>query len=296
MSLSVPSGYSEKGIKRLQEAYQKMAKRMVELSGFYLVQRPSIVLCLNHEEMLRLAQGDLPEWALGMAIPEKFLVAINLSKVDMISNNLYAVIRHEVCHLYLGAWEQAHQKMLPLWFNEGIAQWVSGALHWTYQEDILESIALRKTMPFSSLKSKFPKSPGRAKQAYLQSRSMVGYIVENYGTNGIKYLLSAYSTCPSFEDAVEKTLGIDFATLQSEWKSTITPVAWWFWIWQLRHLFSLFTAMAFLVLVAYILQKKKSKKIFAAWKEEEIAAMMVSSQASPIKMTIVRDEEEVSER
>ncbi len=265
----IPKGYSQKLQEQVNFAYQQISNKVQKNLRIELHEYPIISLCENHKEMEKAAGSSIVDWAFGVALPQKYLIAINLQKVSSPENALSAVVRHETVHLYLGAWENIHQKNLPLWFNEGIAEYFSGALHLTYQEEILNSLAFQKVIPFESLNNKFPKDSQLAHQAYLQSLSMVRYIQSHYGNSALRNILQHYEHSKNFNEALEKALEIDLEKLQQNWYVAISPGNLWLWIWRITGIFSLFTIVAFLVLLAYWKQKRRNQKLLTTWQHQE---------------------------
>ncbi len=277
--VTAPPGYSQKWSEDALIAYQKMGERVSKVLRFHLPLPAKIILCQDHAALEAAVDHSLPDWTFGVALPHQFTLAINLKKVSLPSNTLNSVIRHETVHLYLGAWEQEHQRTLPLWFNEGVSEWFSGALHLTYQEDILNSIAFEKIIPFKNLEEKFPKEAGKAQQAYLQSLSMISYLVHRYGESVLYSILLQYQRSPDFEHALEQVLDTDLHGLQQDWYHFVSPGPWWIWIWRLENLISLFTIIALLVLIAYWIQRKRNQKLLKLWHEEELAQEALRQKA-----------------
>jgi len=256
------------------KSYEQIANKMIAITQISFLPKTLVVLCRSHKQMEKIADQTLPEWVLAIAIPTKSTIAINHSKIHMPENSLTAVVRHEACHLYLGTWEQKYHRILPLWFNEGIAEWVSGALHMSYQEQLLDSIAFHQTIDFKKLRYQFPASSKQARQAYLQALNMIEYLVKEHGTTIVKKILSQYAHRQDFNQALLKSVGMNLQKLQQSWLKHISPSSIWLWIWKITRLFSIFTIMAILVIWAYLRQRKKARQLRAQWEQEEDGVLL----------------------
>jgi hypothetical protein len=256
----------------VRTAYQEIAPKLQQKLRITLQQPASVVICLSHEGLEDLAGSKLPPWALGLALPDKYTIGIDGSKVGIISNTLASVIRHETCHLYLGAWEKQHTRRLPLWFNEGVSEWFSEAIHFTYQEQIIESFLFDRVIPLSLLEHDFPEDTGEALQSYMQSLSVIEYINTTYGDKALLKILHSYTTAGSFSEALHKSLGVDQPALEQAWKKTITADSLLLWLWKFSTLFSLFFILALLVVIAFWRQRRRGRRVLAYWEQEELAA------------------------
>lgn len=267
VNIYLPADYSRQIIAELKKVHDDIAGKLKKILGFALTQPVSIVICSNRRELIQLSEQQLPSWLLGLAIPDKNTIGIDGSKLGAVYNNLRAVVKHEMCHLYLGAWERTHRKRLPLWFNEGICEWISGAFHGSYQQDLLINVVGDNLLPLARLESQFPDDPTQARLAYLQVRHIIEYIIGRYGPQVVPQILQNYAQSIYFSTAIRESLGIRLDTLEQEWRQSLTPENPW--LWRIINMFSLFTLLAIGVLVAYWLQRQRAKKIMARWQQEE---------------------------
>ena len=113
---------------------------------------------------------------------------------------------------------------LPLWFEEGLAQWVSERL---YRGDsgILDG-ALRadKLIPFDALLRDFPDHEHASALAYAQSLSLVRFISghgarDEKARGNLRAMLVILCRGTRFEDALRIATGLDFASLERAWIS-----------------------------------------------------------------------------
>lgn len=266
-TIIAPADYPPHLTEMVVKAHEQITAELSKKLGFSLCEPVVIVLCEDHEDLERLTGHELPLWVLGIAIPKTHTIAVNSQKIDMVHNNLVAVIKHEMCHLYLGVWERTNRKRLPMWFNEGVCEWYSGGLHLTCAEDVVTSAAEGTLIPLDSLEDSFPEDAEMATLAYSQSLSVVRYIVDTYGEVALSKILSHYAESTTFATAVRKSLGISLPELEARWQQAITPASPW--LWRIAKNVSLFSILALLVIVAYWRQRRRSRKILQKWEDEE---------------------------
>jgi hypothetical protein len=160
------------------------------------------------------------EMVVAFADPEKQLIVIDCSRVGAHPFTLEATYKHELCHLLL----HAHIPVgLPRWLDEGVAQWVTGGfaeiLMNEGKSELREAVLAGRLLRFDDLSVWFPEDRYSFMLAYEQSRSLVEYIVEVYGTSGLLRVLNALKAGNTLDDAMENSLGITMGELTGEWVS-----------------------------------------------------------------------------
>jgi hypothetical protein len=73
----------------------------------------------------------------------------------------------------------------------------------------------------------FSPDPRTAVLSYAQSASLVEFIRERYGADGIRRLLSAYAGGASCTSGVEEALSVSFDKLENDWRVSLEPEARW---------------------------------------------------------------------
>ena len=172
------------------------------------------------EEFSALAGGRVPEWSAGLAIPSESRIVIPLfrapgrSRQDATSR----VLRHEWAHL--GLHQYLDPLRIPRWFSEGYAQWASG---WDRSDvwRLRVLVALGRTPSLNSLSLRFPVESGSAEVAYLLSATMVEYLVETSGEEGLEIFLARWKEVGRFDEALARTYGFTPGRLESAWQRWI---------------------------------------------------------------------------
>ena len=72
----------------------------------------------------------------------------------------------------------------------------------------------------SQLRS-FPGDPKLTLVAYGQSRSVINYLIDNFGETGMNVLLTNISKGKTIDEALINAYGFDLDTLDSDWRKSI---------------------------------------------------------------------------
>jgi hypothetical protein len=131
---------------------------------------------------------------------------------------LEATMKHELCHLLLH--KNIHRENLPTWLDEGIAQWASGGLADIVMDrySVLDDAILSdRLIRLKSLENGFPYERTRLILAYAESKSVIDYIIKEYGRDGILRLLGHLKDGDNINPAILKSYTISFDELEKRW-------------------------------------------------------------------------------
>jgi hypothetical protein len=164
----------------LAATFPAVEAELVELFGWRLSQRPTVMLIQNGEVFRRLADHPL---ITAFAVPSENLIVLDFGKLAGQPAHFRSVLKHEVVHLFLHANHSG--AALPKWLEEGVAQWASEGVaelleqpHPSLLEDAIISGDL---IPLSALRDRFPTDSRKLLLAYEESRRVVSYIAETHG-------------------------------------------------------------------------------------------------------------------
>lgn len=153
------------------------------------------------------------------ALPEKQIIAIDYTRMNVKPFTLEVTLKHELTHLLLH--RHITKTVLPAWLDEGVSQWISEGIPELIlpgKESLLSQAAFSgRLFRFSSLTHSFPQDSQGLALAYEQSRSVVEYIIENYGKNGILNILEAMRRGTGYQEAIEMALMIPLPELERRW-------------------------------------------------------------------------------
>ncbi len=152
------------------------------------------------------------ESVLGYAVPSQRRIVLNLSATTRRGLDPVGVLRHEIAHLVMGSQLQVAR---PLWFEEGVAQYIeSVALN-----ELIESSA-PAFATFDSLHdlSQGLRQDARSGAAYAESREAVRLINRRHGEDALHDLMRGLQRGPGpFEQAFEAATGENLAAFEAAW-------------------------------------------------------------------------------
>ena len=176
-----------------------------------------------------------------------------------------SLLVHEIAHLIFRDFV-GFKSDVPLWLDEGVAQWASDGLADilldTRRELLPAAILSGRYLDLANLKHRFPGDKNGLILAYEQSKSIVEYISRTYGRQGVLDLLELLRQGNELEVAVEKSFGIAFDQLEARWREHLKKNINWF-TYLTIHLYEiLFVSAALLTILAYI-RRVLRKKAYA---------------------------------
>jgi hypothetical protein len=194
--------------------------RLEDPIAIYLYEEPSD---------LRLSVPGAPEWIGGIAFPE-------YNTVLAVANETHAdygrlTVRHELAHLVIERLTFNCLTELPVWLNEGLAMVaeVSGDENQSLDATttLKEAIADNHLLTIRQIEGTFSVYTGRAALSYVESHSLVKFLIDNYGQERMLTLLMAFREGVTPDDALTSTYGFDTLGLENAWREDIgaSPVA-----------------------------------------------------------------------
>ena len=160
-------------------------------------------------------------YANGHADPKWGVVLISVAADLRASDNLQIQIPHEMTHMLIYRATAGNYAGVPAWFNEGLA-----VMHQAQRDSSLAAqlAAARDSRQFLSLSSLCaPSNPSEVTLAYAESESVVSFIRQRYGSEGINRLLTAYASGADCAGGVQTSLGLSLDQLQAAWQSDTAP-------------------------------------------------------------------------
>jgi hypothetical protein len=217
----------------------------------------------------RVAGGPPTEHALAVAFTPQNRILVRTSHLSAVgSGSLPETLVHETFHIYLGSLMRRRSVQVPLWFNEGVAQWVARQ---NLEPDTLNMLQTRargnSLIPLASLAERFPEEVDLSTLAYAQSLSFIEWNEERRpGT--VRRILSALAGGQDFDSALRGSTGGDLRSLEAAWRSTIAGRHSFF-----RTFFSqltLFSLLSIVAIAAYVRYRVKRKRTHRKLEEDDL--------------------------
>jgi hypothetical protein len=186
---------------------------------------PVIRLVRNSEDFRSMVGNGL---FVALAMPAKDLIVIDYSRMKNLLS-LDTTLRHEMCHLML------HRNIptagLPRWLDEGVCQWVSAGMSELMidagKTDLEGAILAEQLLPLSQLSTTFPADASSLSLAYQQSRSVIDYIDNEFGSSRLLTLLDHLREGLSLEEAFVKSLTVSAVELERKWHDYLKKRITW---------------------------------------------------------------------
>lgn len=131
------------------------------------------------------------------------------------------VIPHEISHHILFQATRNPFTPPPLWFDEGIATHYQIGGTDGFLDMVIRAQQEDRLFDLSSLDVSFPYASENATLAYAASWSVIAYVRDVHGDEGIAAMIEAFATGVPYPVAIEQALGMTKDELDHEWQSWI---------------------------------------------------------------------------
>jgi hypothetical protein len=203
----------------LMATAQQALVRLAEDTGAYLERPVKAYIYANTRDL----QGSLvypQEWTGGVAFTRHGIIAIGISP-----NNLdwgKSAMTHELTHLVIHQMTLNPYNDLPTWLDEGLAMYNEGLLGPGYTTPLVKAIAEDRLISVRSLSSPFSAHAEQSQLAYVQSYSLVEFLISAYGSDSMLELLNTFRNGSSYDGALEKVYDFDMDELNAFWLDYVT--------------------------------------------------------------------------
>lgn len=244
-------------------------QRIEQDLGIVVEEGVRVTLVRGQEAFLEACGGRMPEWAMAAALPAEMRIVVDAALArPATADDLRLTLFHEAVHLALGAVERGRPEPLPLWFHEGVAQWLSDQS--VLQTDPAVFIVAAEhgdLIPLAELSEGFPPEPERARLAYAESVSFIKYLTRARSRAVIRWIIEAYETEPDFPTAFRKAVGRPLEEVEQDWigsRKSRYP-----WVRTVLRLLGLTGIMALLTVATFLIVKWRSRRQHREWEFEE---------------------------
>lgn len=256
---------------RVENAVDEAFAHVSAKTGLQDDGRLELTLCGDAQRFGQIAAADgvsmSAENVLGYALPALRRIVLNLAVIDERRLSELGVLRHEVAHLVLGS---SLQSKRPLWFEEGVAQWVESVA----LDALIEAATAQLPPEFASLDdlSLGLRDPRDAGAAYKQARNVVEFIVARHGEDKLRDLLrrlrppgvgfsAAFSAACGEELSVFEQAAMGELSRKRQNALILFLGANWWWM--------LFSIAGLLALILWLKRRKRGHDILRHWEEQE---------------------------
>ena len=258
----------ESAAREITRMYPLIKLDLEELFEWGLGIRPQVLLVSDSRQFEKASGSNL---FVAFAVPEKNLIVIDYSRMNIHPFTLSITLKHELCHLLLH--QHIRPENLPKWLDEGICQWVSDGIGELFVNRNLSgldaAVMSGRIIPFTKLTNYFPRDKASLMLAYEQSKSVIGFIDRQYGNSAILNLLEHLKNSDTVEEAVMDSLGISIDRLEKEWLDYLESTPRWL-VFLANNIYGiLFFLAAVLTFLGFIRLLRRRKRVYEEWEEEE---------------------------
>jgi len=251
----------ENAAKEVADIYPAVKAELENTFKWRLDFRPTVILIKDSKTFQKIVESGL---IVAVAVPQKNLIVIDNSKMNVHPFTLEITLKHELCHLMLH--HHISEGNLPKWLNEGIAQWSSGGIAEIIMgesRDILKQASLSgEFISLRGLTDKFPEDERAVLLAYEESKSIVEYIIREFGVSGLLQVLNHLKNGYDVDAAIFKGLSVSFYELENRWHDYLQKRTTWFTYFS-NNLYNVLFFLAGLILtygfIRFLLKKKAYK-------------------------------------
>jgi hypothetical protein len=160
-----------------------------------------------------------PGWTGGLAYPEHSIAIIAIAPESIEWGKRAEA--HELTHVLVGHLTFSCLGYVPTWLNEGLAVFSEGELEAMRLKQLQTAIADDALIPVRALSGGFSEHPDQASLAYVESYSLVNFLIEEYGRDSILALLSQLHGGMTVEVALQTVYGFGIDGLEAAWRAKI---------------------------------------------------------------------------
>ncbi len=252
---------------RVLKILRKFEKKFEEIFGLKLKTSVSIYFPITIEEFNKLSLASVPEWSNAVFFPSHHRIIIKKPTWVTGPYDLEKAFLHELSHLYFFA--KFDDRDIPLWFNEGLAEYLSGESI-TIQKGIRlgNAIFAKKIIPLKDIDSLLTFNEARAQLAYLQCLSAVQFLFNKFLKNhgGWAHFLSEVEDS-NFDQALFKFTRLDRIDFEVQWYRWLQNKYQWYVVLNFENL--LWIVMVIVLLGALYAVKYRNRRRLEEWEQEE---------------------------
>lgn len=260
--------YSEQDSLLINQLVNRLQQNIVSIENFFENKSGSIItiyVTRSEQEYYKYASRTVPEWSQAVAFPGKNLVVLKLISAEEIKKSAQ-ILLHELVHINIAG--RLHKKQIPVWLNEGLAQYLSGDLLSFDNKIVLANALLaKKIIRFTDIDSLHNFKAVKARLAYIQSKSAVEFFIRRHGLEKLQHLVQNIARYHSINDAFRETVGYDALDFEIFWYSDLKDHYSWMVILNLDNL--LWILMGLLAIVAIVIIRYRNRKKLRLWTETE---------------------------
>lgn len=198
----------------------------------------------------------VPYWSAGIARAGSEIYIFGQNRRQWLST-----LKHELFHTLLGQ----NEISIPVWLNEGLAQWQAGQMAWSGFMELGTATARSRLIPLVDLDVILSFNHKRASLAYGQALDATRFLINRHGESVLPYLLRADDL--GFRERFKMETGEDLIDFEIAWRENLESRFWFFKISTIPGI--LWALSPLIVVMAWVLKRQRGKQKIQEWEQEE---------------------------
>jgi len=251
---------------QVAEVYPSVRDELVHTLGQEADFRPEVVLIKERDKFNKISGSDS---IIAFALPDRNLMVLDASRVYTKPFTLEATLKHELCHLVLH--RGADGKHIPRWFDEGVCQWSSGGIAELMSDEgdkvLTKAVMSQRLIGLRELE-RFPQDGKLLILAYEESKSVVEFIVSEYGKGTLLRMIENLKMGDSMDESLSKSPLSSLEDLEKNWLIYLRKQHTWFLFLSNNLYIILFTLAALMTFYGFV-RLIRRKRAYVDEEEEE---------------------------
>ena len=256
---------NEQARTNLLAAAERDYDRITDLIGFRTDETIHLYLARDRREFQQLTSGAVPEWGIGVAVPDRNRIVLIAAGADRNNQSLRQILTHELSHIVL---HRALKGMRPpRWLDEGLAMYLSH--EWKLGRSVLVARALLfgSLIPLEEIDRVNTFAHPQADLAYTESFLAVSFIVQRFGEDAVQELIGELARSGDLDLAMGISLGMTYREFLRQWNNEI--VRRFNWVSIISDPLVLWGFMLALFITVFLLKWRHSRRTMRRWEMEE---------------------------
>jgi rubredoxin len=249
------------------KAYPHVRDDLIHTLGQEVDFRPEVVLLRDRDKFREISGSDM---TIAFALPSRNLIVIDTSRVYARPFTLETTMKHELCHLILH--RRIANQSIPRWFDEGVCQWSSGGFAELMADGgdrVLSKAVVSETLIGLDRLDSFPDDGQNLVLAYEESKSVIDFIVSEYGKDAVLRILDQMKKGDSMNESISKSLSISPEDLEKNWRTRLKRKHTLL-LYLSNNIYVILFALAALMTFYGFIRIMKRKRSYAEEEEEEL--------------------------
>jgi len=195
-------------------AQQSLAQMKKETGG--QLDFPIIILLYASDEDFSSWHYYVHDWAAGLAFPP---LGVTTQIIPPSTKQIWIedVIPHEIAHLFFFQIINGNSNHWPRWLDEGWAQYHEFSSNEAALERVAQAAQDGSILPLVLISGDFGSDLERVRLAYDEAYSVVYYLIETWGYDGLQKLIVNFRDGKRYREAVEEAFSVSWEEFEAGW-------------------------------------------------------------------------------